>query len=90
MTRRLIEYRAVMTTIPARSAGTRKRVCTVAVAAPARAPAATAISAAAGNGRPAVMAEAAQAAPRGKLPSTVRSGKSRTRNVMNTPMARMP
>jgi hypothetical protein len=39
---------------------------------------------------PAVMHTAETEAPKGKLPSTVRSGKSRTRKVMKTPRVIRP
>lgn len=54
---------------------------------PDKAPAAKAARVASTGCQPVTSAVAATAPPRGKLPSTVRSGKLMTRNEMNTPSA---
>ena len=56
-----------------------KRTLRIAVTSPASAPATTASPVAANGSTPPTMLAAATAAPSGKLPSTVRSGKFRTR-----------
>ena len=86
ITRRLIEYSAVITRMPASKSLILKRVWVMPVTVPASAPASTAASVAVSGLLPPMMSMAATAAPRVKLPSQVRSGKLNTRKLMNTLM----
>ena len=85
--RKLMEYSAVITIIPANSCKIPSFTCSHAVNTPAAAPAAKPIPMAKTGWMPAVMATAQANAPNGKLPSAVKSGKSSTRNDSNTPNA---
>ena len=67
-----------------------KRTLSKAVTSPATAPASIASPVASHGFMPPTIAVAATAAPSGKLPSTVRSGKLRTRNDRYTPSATSP
>ena len=87
ITRRLTEYSAIDVNIPARICSTRKRWFRNAVTDPAAAPAAAAAAVAVQQSTPCVISAAATAAPSGNDPSTVKSGKSSTRNVRNAPSA---
>ena len=84
ITRRLIEYSAVMTRMPASRSLILKRVWVMPVTVPATVPVSTAASVAVSGLLPPMMRIAATAAPRVKLPSQVRSGKLNTRKLMNT------
>ena len=90
MMRRLIENSAIMVRMLASRCRILKRTLSMAVTRPASAPATTAHPVARYGSRPPTIALAATAAPSGKLPSTVRSGKLRTRNDRNTPSATRP
>ena len=80
MTRRLIEYSAIITRMLASSCMMRRRTLSQAVSAPALAPATMAAAVATKGLMPATISAAATAPPSGKLPSTVRSGKLMMRN----------
>src|SRR5699024_6042587 len=84
---KLIEYRPVIVTIPANKAGIFNFECKKPVIKPARLPATKAISVASQAGRPATIIALATAAPKGQLPSTVKSATSRIRYVKYTPIA---
>jgi len=85
MIRKLTEYSAVMTRIPASRPWTPIRVCSRPVSIPAAHPAAAPAKVAHIGWISAVRRTAATAAPRAKEPSVVRSLKSNSRNVMYTP-----
>ena len=85
--RRLTEYKAIIVKIPANRAGIFILVCKMPVIIPASIPAMQAPKSAARGPKPATIMEAAVAAPSGKLPSTVKSAISSTRNVTYTPRA---
>ena len=77
----------VMVRMPASREGTFSWLWIRAVTVPASAPAAKANKMPTMTGCPADREAAAAEAPRGKEPSTVRSGKLRTLKVMKTPRA---
>ena len=85
--RRFTEYRAIMVRIPARRAGIFNLVHRIPVIIPPSIPAKAAASMAGIGLQPATRQAAAVAAPRGKLPSTVKSAISSTLKVMYTPIA---
>jgi hypothetical protein len=85
-----IEYRAVMVKIEASKCKSFSLVVSIPVIMPAKNPAPMAGNKDSQGFIPAVMHTAETEAPRGKLPSTVRSGKSRTRKVMKTPRVMRP
>ena len=87
MIRRFTEYRAICVRMPASSPLMRPFVCSKPVTTPAARPPATAIDVARAGGQPLMIPTAAIAPPVVKLPSTVRSGKSRMRKVRYTPRA---
>ena len=76
---KLMENSAVMVMMPASRSRTCSRTWISPVAAPASAPAAMAASSVSQGSTPRTSNTALTAAPSGKLPSTVRSGKSRMR-----------
>ena len=90
MIRRFIEYKLTITRILASRAGTLNLVLSNDVARPAHKPAPRAASVARNGFTPFMISTATTAAPRTKLPSTVRSGKASTRKVRYTPKARNP
>ena len=81
MIRRFTEYRAIIVRMPAKRAGIFSLVVRSPVMTPASIPAIAAKKIAVNGSLPLTSIEAATAAPRGKLPSTVRSAISSTRNV---------
>ena len=81
MMRRFTDHRAIIVRIPASRPSMRPLVCRSPVTMPATRPAPAAASVATTGLWPAVIMAAATAAPVVKLPSTVRSGNCRTRNV---------
>src|SRR5690606_36132691 len=87
ITRRLTENSAIIVRIEASRLRMRKRTLRKAVTMPAAPPAIIAIAAASHGLKPVVINIAVTAAPSGNEPSSVRSGKSSTRKVRNTPMA---
>ena len=87
MTRRLTENSAIMVRMLASRCRILKRTLRVAVTIPEAAPASMARPVATHGFHSARISVAATAAPSGKLPSTVRSGKSRTRKDRKTPKA---
>ena len=87
MIRRLIEYSATCVRMPASRPLMRPRVCSRPVTSPAAMPPTSARDVASAAGMPFTMPTAAIEAPVVKLPSTVRSGKSRMRKVRYTPRA---
>ena len=87
MMRRLIEYKAIITRILASNCKIFSRTCNQPVTKPAAAPASAPAADASQGSTPAVIMVAATAPPSGKLPSAVRSGKSRIRNEISTPSA---
>ena len=82
---KLMENRAVMVMMPARRSRTPSFTWITPVASPAIAPAAIDASIARYGFTPFTRSTAVIAAPSGKLPSTVRSGKSRILYVIYTP-----
>src|SRR5690554_4191223 len=90
MTRRLIEYSAIIIRILASRSMMRSLTFSQPVIMPATAPAPTATSVAANGLTPTLISVAAVAPPSGKLPSTVRSGKRRMRKEISTPKATSP
>ena len=87
MTRRLMEYSAIIIRMLASRSMIFRRTFSQPVMRPAAAPAAVAASVASQGLVPVEMRMAQTAPPSGKLPSTVRSGKRSSRNEMNTPSA---
>src|SRR4051812_34597466 len=87
MTRRLTENKAIMVRMLASRCRILNRTFRVAVTIPDTAPASMAMPVAAQGFHSPRISVAATAAPSGKLPSTVRSGKSRTRKDRKTPRA---
>ncbi|MCY1307754.1 hypothetical protein D9M70_577080 [compost metagenome] len=87
MTRRLTENSAIIVRIEASRLRILKRTLSIAVTMPAAAPATIATQAASHGLTPAMISTAVTAAPSGNDPSTVRSGKSSTRNARKTPTA---
>ncbi len=87
MTRRLIEYSAIITRMLASRSMIFRRTLSQPVTSPAKAPAAVAASVASQGLTPEEISMAQTAPPSGKLPSTVRSGKRSSLNEMNTPSA---
>ncbi len=87
---RLIEYSATMDRIPERSLFIFSLVLRIPVSRPASTPPPTASKVARNGSPPRNMKIAAIAPPSGKLPSTVRSGKSRTLKVKYTPSTKKP
>ena len=87
---RLIVQRAVIMIIPERRSLTFPFTWISPVQIPARAPAAKAAGSVSQGFTPLLIRAAVTAAPRGKLPSVVRSGKSSILYVMYTPRARIP
>ena len=81
MMRKFTEYKAIIVKMPAKSAGIFIFVCKRPVTTPASMPATKAASRAVSGPKPATIILAAVAAPKGKLPSTVRSAISSTRKV---------
>ena len=81
MTRRFTEYSAIIVKMPESSAGILNFVVKIPVTTPESIPAKHATRIAGIGDQPATSSEAATAAPRGKLPSTVRSATSSTRKV---------
>jgi hypothetical protein len=90
MTLIFTEYRAVMVNIEARRWSILSLVVRMPVTMPAKKPAPMAGSRDNQGLIPPVMQTAETAAPNGRLPSTVRSGKSRTLKVINTPRVIRP
>src|SRR3989344_5857104 len=86
MIRKLIEYRADIVKIPAKRLSILNRVDKNAVTHPTIAPAIAAIPIAKNGFIPRVTKMADTAAPKGKLPSTVKSGNFKTRKERNTPI----
>ena len=87
ISRRFTEYRAVMVRMPASNPLIRALVCSNAVIRPAKAPTTKPTTVANHGLPPCRITMAAVAAPLVKDWSTVRSGKSNTRNVRYTPRA---
>ena len=90
MMRRLIEYSANCVSIPARIAGIPSFVCRKPVHRPVSTPTTMAMSSAAQAGIPASRSITATAPPVANEPSTVISGISSSRKVINTPSAMSP
>jgi hypothetical protein len=90
MTLIFMEYRAVMVKIEAKRWRILSLVVKIPVIMPAIKPAAMAGNRDNHGFIPWVMQTADTAAPKGKLPSTVKSGKSRTRKVIKTPRVMRP
>src|SRR5574344_433041 len=87
MMRRLTEYRPIMTKMEASRSMILRRTLSQPVSRPAAAPARVAPAVATQGLKPATIITAQTAPPRGKLPSTVRSGKRNRRNDRYTPRA---
>lgn len=87
ITWRLIEYRAIIVRIPERIAGIFNFVYKTPVITPAAAPQIIALRIPQPGFTFEEISEAATAPPRGKLPSQVMSGTSRTRKDKKTPIA---
>src|SRR5690606_23977336 len=87
---RLTEYSAIIIRMPASRSMILSLTLSHPVIAPASAPASVATSVAEKGSQPATISVAATAAPSGKLPSTVRSGKRSIRKEINTPNATRP
>ncbi|MNT60225.1 hypothetical protein D3C72_1977930 [compost metagenome] len=87
MMRRLIEYSAIITRMLASSCRMLRRTCSQAVTRPDTAPASAPKPQASHGSWPPAIRVAATAPPSGKLPSAVRSGKSRMRKEISTPSA---
>jgi hypothetical protein len=85
-----MEYRETIISIPASRAFNLSLVLSKEVISPAPMPEIKAIRVANQGLTPATIRVAATAPPIGKLPSTVRSGKESTRNVIYTPRATNP
>ena len=85
--RRLMEYKATITKMPAKRFMILKRTFKKAVTKPAQKPAAAPANVASQGSRPLTRHTAQTAPPKGKLPSAVMSGKSSSLNEMSTPNA---
>jgi hypothetical protein len=90
MTLIFIEYRAVMVNMEANRWRILSLVVNMPVTMPARKPAAMAGNKDNQGFIPLLIQTAETAAPKGRLPSTVKSGKSRTLKVMKTPRVMRP
>ena len=88
ITRKLMEHRPIMVKIPANNAGICNLVCNKPVTTPATIPAQKAPKTATHGLNPAAIIDIATAAPKGKLPSTVKSAISNTlaNSITNLPL----